>query len=254
MSCKTFHEALALIAKKFGKTKLHNRSFVIACLKDLLPDQKAARKILDTAFANGVAEKFDEASGTAVNRQQMVLFQCCMQLCSDHGFQKELVEDTLWAFGIVIGFKSRPETSTTSATKQVPKPTPQPAPQPLPKPAPKPSLQPASSSPPPSSQKAIDVNEIATKYNENIVAAKTQYEGKRLRLKGTVSGVKDDHRGRIYIAIDSHYESFLDSEAYIAASQQPAVAQLRQGQTIEFMGTIQEFKYATLHIINCELL
>jgi len=130
MSCKTFPEALTLIAKKFGKGKLHNRSFVIACLKDLLPEQKAARKVLDAAFAIGVAEKFDEACGDAVNKQQMVLSQCSMQLCSDHGFQKELVEDVLWAYGIAMGF-TMPEPYQKKA-RPVPKPPLQVVPSPQP--------------------------------------------------------------------------------------------------------------------------
>jgi hypothetical protein len=147
MECKTLLDALAFIAKRSGKDVLHNRSFVIACLKDLLPDQKAARNVLDAAFAMGVAEKFDEACGKAVNRQQMALSQCCMRLCDDHGFERELVEDVLWAYGIALGFDARPEPKQAqphpapSPPPPAPKPSYQPRPQPSPLPVPRPSSQ-----------------------------------------------------------------------------------------------------------------
>jgi hypothetical protein len=131
MNCKTLPEALALIAEKSEKGKLCNRSYVIACLKDLLPEQKAARNVLDAAFALGVAKKFEEARYKAIHGQQVALSQCSMQLCDDHGFQKELVDDTLWAYGIALGFDARPDPKPPH--KQVPKP-PQPPPQPRPQP------------------------------------------------------------------------------------------------------------------------
>jgi len=149
MECKTLPDALALIAKRSGKDKLRNRSFVIACLKDLLPDQKAARNVLDAAFAVGIAEKFDEACGKAVHKQQMALSQCAMRLCDDHGFEKELVEEVLWAYGIAMGFDARPEPKQAQPKTQ-PHPAP-PSPTPAPKPPSQPRLQPSPSPVPRSS-------------------------------------------------------------------------------------------------------
>jgi len=232
MACKTLSEALVIITKRFGKGILHNRSHVIACLKDLLPEQKSARNVLDAAFAMGIAEKFDEVCGKAIQRQQAVLSQCSMQLCDDHGFQKELVDDVLWAYGIAMGFDAKPEPMQKSAPNQVPKSSPQPMP----------------------STQAISVNDIAMQYYENIVASDMQYLGKRLKLTGTVECVQKERDNRIYIAISSKHCPFRDSRAYIVVSQQIAVAQLKRGQTIEFMGTIEKFQYNELNIINCELL
>jgi len=120
MNCKTLPDALTLIVKRSGKDKLRNRSFVIACLKDLLPDQKSARNVLDAAFAMGVAEKFDEVCGKSVNKQQVALSQCAMQLRDNYGCEQSLVEDVLWAYGIALGFDAKPEPK--SAPEQLPKP------------------------------------------------------------------------------------------------------------------------------------
>jgi len=261
MNCKTLPEALDFIVKRAGKDKLRDRSHVIACLTDLLPEQKAARKVLDTAFAMGVAEKFDEASGNAVNRQQMVLSQCCLHLCSDHGFQKELVEDVLWAYGIAMGF-SIPEPLPKTATEQVPKPHSKSAPNALPKlvPAPQPPApkqapkllpQPAPSLHS-SNVQAISVNEITLQYLKNFAAAETQYQGKRLRLKGTVKSVE---RHYAYIVLEGRdRRGILPSYAFFAALQQMAPDQLKIGQTIEYMGTVEKFEHDTLFIIDCEFL
>jgi len=152
MNCRTLSEALAFIVKKSRKGILHNRSHVIACLKDLLPEQKAARNILDAAFSIGVAEKFDEVCGKAIHKQQIALSQCSMQLCDDHGFEKELVDDVLWAYGIAMGFDERPEPKPAQSQPQpspapypqphTPKPSPQPGPQPFQPPVPRPSPKP----------------------------------------------------------------------------------------------------------------
>jgi len=232
MNCKTLPEALDFIAKRSGKDKLRNRSFVIACLKDLLPDQKAARNVLDAAFAVGVAEKFDESCGKAVQKQQMALSQCAMRLCDDHGFERGLVEEVLWAYGIAMGFEAIPEPKLAS--------------QPPPKPMSYPQVP---------NSKTVSVNyitnEIAKKYSD-FLAAEAQYQGKRLRLTGTVESIqKNDFDGKMLIALQVNGES----EAYIHAPQQSVVAQLKNGQTIEFLGTIHNFNGGRrLIIIDCELL
>jgi len=194
MNCKTFLDALAFIAKKFGRAKLHNHSHVIACLKDLLPERKAARKVMDTAYAMGIAEKFDQVCGKAAHKQQVVLSQCSIQLCSDLGFQKEIVDDVLWAYGIAMGFEARPEALPKSASSPAPTPSPQSVPQPLPQPVP--------SQQPPNSQ-AISTKDIEIQYHENIIASETQYVGKRLKFIGTVDSVKRDNDNQIFIALSS---------------------------------------------------
>jgi len=113
-------DALATIAKRFGRDALHNRSHLIACLKDLVPEQKAARAVLDAAFSLGIPKKFDEACGKPINKQQFVLSQCSMQLCDDYGFEKVLVDEVMWAYCQALGFEAMPAPS--------PKPSPSPAP------------------------------------------------------------------------------------------------------------------------------
>jgi hypothetical protein len=228
----------------------------------LLPEQKAARNILNAAFAMGIAEKFDEASGKALHRQQMALSQCSMRLCDDHGFDKELVGDVLWAYGTAMGFDARSEARPQALVQP---------------------LQPAPYPQPPSSQ-AISINDVEMQYYENLQETKTRYLGKWLQLTGIVKRIKIDNDCRRYIALCSIYDDPKNPDherlkilndkpkikAFIAASQREMVFRPMKRKTIKFMGIIDRFvlrgttglhegrlgdliQLVDIDIINCEL-
>ncbi|MDR2560285.1 MAG: hypothetical protein LBC63_00720 [Holophagales bacterium] len=107
MSCKSLAEALATIERMLGKDTLQNGSLVIACLTDLLPDQKAVRKVLEAAIAAGVTKAFTDVCGKAPDKQASAVSQYTVRLYDDCGFKKTLVEDVLWAYGRALGFEAR---------------------------------------------------------------------------------------------------------------------------------------------------
>ena len=106
MSCKSLSEALATIERMLGKDTLQNGSLVVACLTDLLPDQKAVRKVLEAAFTVGVTKIFTDVCGKPPDKQVSAVSQCAARLYTDYGFKKTLTEDVLWAYGRALGLNA----------------------------------------------------------------------------------------------------------------------------------------------------
>jgi len=115
MACKTLSEALATIENQFGKNALQNDSRLLAYLTDFLPDQKATRKILESAFSIGISKKIAAACGKSLDEQQLVLSRCVTQLQGDFGFKKELIEDVLWTYARAVGITATPPPTQPTA-------------------------------------------------------------------------------------------------------------------------------------------
>jgi hypothetical protein len=118
MGCKSLAEALAIIEGRLGKDALQDGLKVIACLTDLLPDQKAVRKILKAAFSIDILTIFNEVCDKSPNKQLSALYQCTMKLYDDFGFKKTLIEDVLWTYGKALGLDAglQPPPSQSSSS------------------------------------------------------------------------------------------------------------------------------------------
>jgi len=116
MSCKTLAEAFATVERMLGKDTLQDGPLLSRCLTDLLPDQKATRKVLEAAFSIDVPRIFIDLRGKAPDKQLQALSQCTMKLYDDFGFKKTLIEDVLWAYGGALGLdaKLQPPASQSS--------------------------------------------------------------------------------------------------------------------------------------------
>jgi len=107
MSCKSLAEALTTIERMLGKDTLQKGPLVNACLTDLLPDQKAVRKVLEAAFTIGVTKIFTDVCGKPPDKQVSAVSQCAVRLYDDFGFKKTLTEDVLWAYGRALGLDGK---------------------------------------------------------------------------------------------------------------------------------------------------
>ena len=107
---------------------------------------------------------------------------------------------------------------------------------------------------PPADESPIEVTAAAlfAAYNENEVAAKAKYGGKKLKVTGTVENISYDFMDQIYVTLATD-EMFYSVQCYFISTQEAKVAELSKGQTITIIGTCEGLSLNVL-MENCEIL
>lgn len=94
--------------------------------------------------------------------------------------------------------------------------------------------------------------ELMAAYENNAVAADTKYEGKLLRITGSVKDFGKDLMDTAYITLESG-ESFNNAQCMFASSQEESLAQLSKGDHVLVEGRCSGEAIGNVIIKNCQL-
>lgn len=95
--------------------------------------------------------------------------------------------------------------------------------------------------------------DLHTAYQENEIAADAKYDGKLVKITGTVNNIGKDILDDVYLTIDTG-EYLQEIQCYFSDSEQiDAVATLKTGDTVTLIGRCSGLSITNVIIKDCEI-